>query len=331
MKQTLKVLIISLIILFNLFGCNSTKKIEKEKFLFGTFIKITVFSENKTLAENAIKKSFEEMTRVQNEYNPYEKGSKFYNLNHSSGKYIKVSNEEIMMLKNAIKMSELTNGKYDITIAPIMKLWNFKEAKAKELPNEKKLKEKLNLVNYKKIEIKGNSVKIGKNQEIDTGSFLKGYAIYKAKKILKKDGIKSAFISAISSIEVIGEKPRNKKWKIGIQNPENKEKILKILKVRDISIGVSGDYQTYKIINGKKYDHLIDATTGYPARENKMIVVLAKNSYMADLYSTALFVLKKNKILKIVNSNKNLEVMIVDKNMNISYSKNFEKYISKEN
>ncbi|BDU51280.1 FAD:protein FMN transferase [Haliovirga abyssi] len=326
----MKNILISLIILFNLFGCNSIKKIEKEKFLFGTFIKITVFSENKTLAENSVKKAFDEITRVQDEYNPYKKGSKFYNLNHNSGKYIKVSNEEIMMLKDAIKMSELTNGKYDITIAPIMKLWNFKEEKAKALPNQKKLKEKLNLVDYKKIKIDNNFVKIGKNQEIDTGSFLKGYAIYRAREILKKNGIKSAFISAISSIEVIGEKPNNKKWKIGIQNPENKEKILKILEVSNVSIGVSGDYQTYKIINGKKYHHLIDATTGYPARENKMVVILAKNSYIADLYSTALFPLKKEKILKIVNFNKDLEAMIVDKNMNISYSSNFENYISKE-
>ncbi len=323
-------IIIIIILSIILWGCNNIKKIEKEKFFFGTLVKIIVYDEDIKKSDFAIEKAFLEMERIDNKINGHTQKSEVDKINNNAGYFIEISDETLDLIKKSKEISELTNGKYDITLEPVFELWNFKEGRD-TLPESKKMEEKLKLVNYEDIIIDGNKVKlVKKGQKLDLSSFLKGYAILRAKKELEKNGIVAGFISSISSIEVFGEKPNNELWKIGIQNPEKPTQLFKILNLKDKGIGVSGDYQTYIEIKGKKYHHILNAKTGYPIRKNKMVLIIAENSYIADLYSTALFTVDTNRIIKIVNGVENLEVMVVDQNMKIFYSENMKKYLKKE-
>ena len=131
-------------------------------------------------------------------------------------------------------------------------------------------------------------------------------------------------ITSISSIEVIGTKPENKPWKIGLQNPENQSEMIGIVSLKDRAMGVSGDYQTYVEIDGKMYHHILDKDTGYPVQDKKMVVVLCNNAFDADLLSTTFFLMPIDKVISYVDSREDLDVLIVDKDMNIITSKNFK-------
>ena len=163
-----------------------------------------------------------------------------------------------------------------------------------------------------------------KVKSIDTGSFLKGYAVQKAKEKLKEAGIKSAFITSISSIDVIGTKPENKPWRIGVQNPQVPDQILGVVELNNESMGVSGDYQTYVEIDGERYHHILDKTTGCPIVDKKMVLVICDNAFIADMYSTAFFTMPIEKIISYAEKDQKMKVLVVDKDMRIFKSKNLE-------
>ncbi|TDT67926.1 thiamine biosynthesis lipoprotein [Hypnocyclicus thermotrophus] len=322
-----KILIIFLLILF--IGCgNEVKKYEKTEFAFGTLIKIIIYEKDTKLAEKAANKAFEEIKRIDSNYNTKVENSLFYKLNNSKNKKIELDEEGKFLINKVLEVSKETDGMYDITVEPLLKLWGFYNKKNKlKVPTKEELKNTLKIVNYKNIIIEDNIIYLkNKKQTIDTGSFLKGYAIYKAREILKKEGIKSAFISALSSIELIGDK-EGKKWKIGLQNPNNPSEILKILLIKDRAIGVSGDYQTYVEIDGKRYHHIISPKTGYPSDENKMLVIVSNNAFLSDMYSTALFSFNYKKIFDFISKYNNIEAFVVDKNNDIHISKGLKENI----
>ncbi|MBN1470126.1 MAG: FAD:protein FMN transferase [Fusobacteriaceae bacterium] len=331
MKKSSKILIL-LIFLFGLISCskNSLVKYEEEKFLFGTSVKIVIYGKNKKDLENLVKDTFNYMSEIENKYNSRYKESIIYKLNQNPTQFIEMDNTLKDMLEESIKISEITNGKYDITIGPILDLWGFNDLSRTTLPTEEEISEKLKLVNYRDIQIENNKVRLKKiGERIDTGSFLKGYAIKKGKDYLVSKKVKNAMITAISSIETIGQKPENKPFKIGIQNPKKIGELLYTIDLNGKALGVSGDYQTIIELEGNKYHHLIDATTGRQSNYNSLVLVLGENSYKTDLYSTGLFMMKAEDILKYIKNDKTIDVFIVDKNGKEYFSEGIKKYMEK--
>ena len=330
MKNKLIVFIFLLLSMFLISCSRKIEKIEESKFLFGTYIKIIVYSNNKEKAIQSIEKAFNEIQRIDEKYNSKSEGSLIYNLNNSDNKTVKLDEEGIKIFEGVKKAYELSEHKYDITIAPLLELWGFTDETIElsdlKLPTKEEIDFTKTFVDFDKVKISNDGTLTIESpvKEIDTGSFLKGYAISKAKEILKADGVKSAFITSISSIEVIGTKPENKLWKIGLQNPENPSEMIGIVSLKDRAMGVSGDYQTYVEIDGKMYHHILDKDTGYPVEDKKMVVVLCDNAFDADLLSTTFFLMPIDKVISYVDSRKDLDVLIVDKDMNIIASKNFK-------
>ena len=330
MKNKLIVFIFLLLSMFLISCSRKIEKIEESKFLFGTYIKIIVYSNNKEKAIQSIEKAFNEIQRIDEKYNSKSEGSLIYNLNNSDNKTVKLDEEGIKIFEGVKKAYELSEHKYDITIAPLLELWGFTDETIElsdlKLPTKEEIDFTNTFVDCDKVKISNDGTLTIESpvKEIDTGSFLKGYAISKAREILKDDGIKSAFITSISSIEVIGTKPENKLWKIGLQNPENPSEMIGIVSLKDRAMGVSGDYQTYVEIDGKMYHHILDKDTGYPVEDKKMVVVLCDNAFDADLLSTTFFLMPIDKVISYVDSRKDLDVLIVDKDMNIITSKNFK-------
>ena len=227
-----------------------------------------------------------------------------------------------MLFSKVREVYELSDKKYDITIGPLLKAWGFGEVGEISIPSKECLAQILTEIDFDKVKIEGNQMYMESPvNEIDTGS-LKGYAVARAKKVMEEIGITSAFITTISSIDVINTKPENKPWRIGVQNPENPEDLLGIVELNDEGMGVSGDYQTYVEINGKKYHHILDKTTGFPVRDKKLVMVICEDAFLADLYSTAFFTMPVEKVMKYAENNKKMKVLIVDKDMNILKTKN---------
>lgn len=309
-----------------LIGCDKkVKRVDEERFAFGTFFKVSVFSNDEKKAKEDIDKTFQEIERIDSKYNSKVKGSLVDRLN--TDKKVNFDEEGIFLLSEVNRAYKLSEGKYDITMEPLMTVWGFSEdvPPRESLPSDLELENAASNVDFSQVKVDGNTVIIGKDGiKIDTGSFLKGYAVKKAGEKLRAAGVRSGFISAISSIEAIGVKGDGTPWKIGIQNPNNPSEILGIVELNNQSMGVSGDYQTYVEIDGKRYHHIIDKNTKYPVKDKKMVVVVNKNSFEADLYSTTFFLMPIERVLEKANETPDLDVLIVDKNDEIYVSKNLK-------
>lgn len=309
-----------------LLGCNKeVKKFESEKFLFGTYIRMTVYDSDEKLAKESMEKAFDEIARIDQKFNSKVSESIIGKLNSSENKSVKLDDEGKYLFNELNKIYEFSNKKYDITIEPLLKTWGFGEIEKLSLPTEEEIKKAQEVIDFSKVKLDGDNLIIEDPvKSIDTGSFLKGYAVQKAKEKLKEAGIKSAFITSISSIDVIGTKPEEKPWRIGVQNPQAPDKILGVVELNNESMGVSGDYQTYVEIDGKRYHHILDKTTGYPITDKKMVLVICDNAFIADMYSTAFFTMPIEKIISYAEKAQKMKVLVVDKEMRIFKSKNLE-------
>ena len=312
----IKKIIFLITIVFILVGCGSKemKRFTEERFLFGTYIQMIVFSENEKSAKEAMDKAFERIGEIDSKYNSKTKGSIIYNLNNSETKEAILDAEGVMLFTEVKKMYDFSHGKYDITITPLLETWGFFSEKPREnVPSDEELKEALSSVDFSKVTLEGNILKINAPvKEIDTGSFLKGYAVEEAKKVLAENGIKNGFISSISSISTVGGKADGTPWRVGVQNPEFSDKLLGIAELDGKALGVSGDYQTYVEINGKKYHHIMNKDTGYPFEDKKLVAVICDSAFMADLYSTTFFSMSTEEIFNFAE-NSNIDVLVVDK------------------
>ena len=316
------------ILLFFLFGCFSgeMKRYEDEKFLFGTYIKIIVYSTSEKEAKKNIEIGFQEIERVENKFNSKVSGSIIEMINTSKKREILLDREGLYIFKKIDDIYKLTKHKYDITINPLLEVWGFFSSKEPtNIPTNLEIETAKELVGFEKISVKNGLLKLNGNvKELDTGSFLKGYALEMAKKKMIEAGVTQAFLTSVSSITTIGVKPSDVPWKVGIQNPNISKEILGYVTLNGESMGISGDYQTLVEINGKKYHHIIDKNTGYPISDKKMVVVVGENGFMSDLLSTGLFLMGKEEVESYIKNNEKFKILVVWKNMSISKSKNFE-------
>lgn len=309
-------------------GKKELKKYEISDFAFGTYVKIVTYANDDKKVNEAFEKAFDEMRRIDEKFNSKNEKSLIYALNNKKVSEIELDEEGQYIFGEVKKMYELSNHKYDITVEPLMELWGFTEDKINltnlKVPSYKDIEFAKTKIDFSKVKIENNKMSYDSSiKGIDTGSFIKGYALEKAKQVMIKEGFKNTFITAISSLETSGTKPDNKKWKIGLENPENTNEILGVVSLSGENMGVSGDYQTFVEIDGKIYHHILDKDTGFPVADKKMVAVITDDGLKADLYSTTFFLMPIDKVISYVESQKNLEVLIVNSNMEIIKSKGF--------
>ena len=275
------------------------------RFLFHSDIKIKI---PEIYDDSIFDKLFGILEDIDEKYNSYSENSYIDKINKNSGHFVKVNDETIEILSKIIHLSKIIGGEYDITIMPLIRLWGFYKQNP-ILPSLDKIKKVKRLVDYKKIIIdkKRNRVKIEKNQEIITGSFIKAYAIEKIVEEMKKIGIKDTIVNAGgSSIIAINE------WGIITENPEEEREILRNekgipikitqnqyadndeyndlfeIKIKNKSFSTSNQKNTYILINNEKYGHIISPKTGFPS-QNKQVGVITENAFFGDIISTGLY------------------------------------------
>jgi len=317
------------------------------RFLFHSDIKIKI---PEIYDDSIFDKLFGILENVDEKYNSYSENSYIDKINKNSGHFVKVNDETIKILSKIIHLSKIIGGEYDITIMPLIRLWGFYKQNP-ILPSLDKIKKVKRLVDYKKIIIdkKRNRVKIEKNQEIITGSFIKAYAIEKIVEEMKKIGIKDAIVNAGgSSIIAINE------WGIITENPEEEREILRNekgipikitqnqyadndeyndlfeIKIKNKSFSTSNQKNTYILINNEKYGHIISPKTGFPS-QNKQVGVITENAFFGDIISTGMYNQTPCKFYEIMGKlSKEMEIsgFLIDKDGEIFYF-NMEEYFKK--
>lgn len=332
--KRLKILGLLLFIIIACIGCDNketeTKEYILEDFAMNTLISIKVFSSDANLAKQALDEAFNEFKRIEAltdkfaEKNlPDPEKSDVYRINQNAGiKPVIVSVDTLLLLDKSIQYAELSEGAFDITIGPVMELWGFGQDQ-KSVPEDNELKNKLSLVGYEQIIINQEEKTVflpKKGMEIDLGGIAKGYATDSAVKKLKELGITSAMINAGGNVFALGSKPDGSPWLTGIQDPRDASKIVAVVKLIDSAAVTSGDYERNFIEDGVLYHHILDPSTGKPARQGISATIVAPNATDADILSTAYFVLGYNKGMRNFYNTNKVNVLFIDNKQNIFFN-----------
>ncbi|WP_195953703.1 FAD:protein FMN transferase [Clostridium saudiense] len=296
--------------------------VEKEDFIFNTRVYQKICYDNNDIKMKEIEEIAEKATKLMRQFE--EKLSFFYessevssiNENASNG-FIKISNDTFEILKKSIYYSKLTNGIFDITIAPLVKAWAINSDNPTILSKEK-IDELIDLVDYEDVILNENNstvMLLRKNQKIDLGGIAKGYIADKIIDFYKENNIDSAIINIGGNIKVLGQKDENSFWSIGIYEPKkHSEKIICSIEAKDKSIVTSGGYERAFSYNGELYCHILNPKTGYPIKSDlKSITIVSDKSIDGDSLSTPLFIMGKNKAYEFMKKHNISGVMITDK------------------
>lgn len=308
-------------------GC-SKKEVSQTAFLLDTVSTITIYDySSDESANDIINECFSLCTDYENKLSRTINTSEISAINSAKGSKTQVSEQTAELIKKAIKYSELSNGKFDITIAPVSSLWDFK-SESPAPPNDSQIKEALSHVNYKNISVEGNTVELlDESAAIDLGGIAKGYIGDKAKEFLIEKGVTKALINLGGNILVIC--PENDSLKIGIQDPNGQEGALSgAISTNGNSLVTSGIYQRCFEYNGKLYHHILDTSTGYPVDNNlASVTIIGPESADCDALSTTVFCLGAEEGLKLVNSLDGYEAVIITKDNETLFSDGINKTV----
>lgn len=216
-----------------------------------------------------------------------EKNSDVDRVNANPGTAVSVSVETADIISKSVDVSKSCGGVFDITVGEVTKLWDFGGDK-QHLPSENEITEKLNTARYSSIKVTDTTVRIGEGQSLDLGAVGKGAACDRIKTLLSSTSTDSAVVSVGGSLLLYGKKDFN----IGIVNPENDQASMGTLRLSDTFVSTSGNYEKFFEADGKKYHHILDATTGYPADSRlSSVTVICDSGLLSDALSTACYIL----------------------------------------
>ncbi len=258
-------------------------------------------------------------------------------INDNAGKSpVEVDESIIDLLELSIWAYEETDGAVNVAMGSVLNLWHQQreeyqyDAQSAVVPSKEELEEAAKHIDIRNIIIDRSSQTVylaDPEMRLDVGAIAKGYAVQKVSEEAREFGINSMILSIGGNVVTIGTKPGNEKWSVGIQNPDwnSKEDITPSLKLADLSLVSSGDYERYFVADGISYGHIIDPATLMPPTHYKQVSVVASDSGIGDILSTALFILDIEDGKKLLQKH-HAEAMWVMRDGSVVYSDSFREY-----
>jgi thiamine biosynthesis lipoprotein len=281
----------------------------------GSRFEVTAVHEDKQAAWTAVEAAFAEIDRIETLISSWQEASETSVINRNAGiKAVQVSDELFNLIQRCLKVSELTQGAFDITTGGLEGLWDFR-ADPPRLPTEEAIAAALPLVNYREIVVDSDAKTVylpTPGMKIGFGGIGKGYAANRAVKRLKEAGATGGVVNAGGDLLGFGRRENGEEWEIGIAHPREQERIFARMKLTDQAVVTSGDYESFMIIDGKRYAHILDPRTGRPVEHMMSVTVICPDAELADALATSTFVLGPEEGLQLINALREVEAILVD-------------------
>ncbi len=288
-----------LLILFLIFCQKTDKEYCYKNVLVGGPCEIKFYTCSEYTGRKVLNEIDFELKRLDSLLNYFSPHSLVSLINREHQAVIPSDIRDIFVLSDSI--SRLTDGLFDISIAPLLEIWGF-YGNEKRVPSKQEITSIKALVDYRKIKLNGDdTIMIPENMKIDLGGIAQGYAADRVASILKNYKIKSAIINIAGEIVAIGNSPRKRPWTVGIKNPRGEGIIEKVV-LSNRALSTSGDYEKFFIVNDVRYAHIIDPKTGYPAVNYASVTIFSENAGFADGLATAVSVMGAEKGKKFLDS-----------------------------
>lgn len=292
----------------------------------GNRFEITVVAGEEDWAHQRIDDAVAEISRIEQLFTTFKEDSQTNLINRNAGiAPVKVDQEVFDLIQRSKKISQLTQGAFDISYGSIDKsLWNF-DTKMTALPDPELAKKSVHLINYRNVILDEKETTVflkHPGMRIGFGGIGKGYAAEQAKHLLRQKGVTSGIINASGDLTAWGKQPDGKDWTIGIADPDAADQPFSYFSVSEMAVATSGNYEKFVMIGGEKYSHTIDPKTGLPVRGIKSVTVICPNAEIADAMATPVTIMGVKAALDMINQVKGIECIIIDDDNTVHTSKN---------
>lgn len=306
-----------------LLGCSASPQIYKRtQLLMGTTVVITAVSTDEAKADEAMTAAFGEIRRLEKLLSTYIPTSELSRVNQSAGiQPVLVSPEVMTVIKEALRIAELTEGGFNIALGPAIALWSVTDQP--HIPTARELEAVRPLIRYADIKVDEarQTVFLSRSgMRVDVGGIGKGYAADQAEAVLKEHGITNGIIAVAGDTKAFGRKPNGSPWHIAIQHPRRSGSPLAEIDLEDEAISTSGDYERFFMKEEKRYHHIFDPKTLFPSDQSQSVTVIAKRGILTDALSTGIFVMGPEKGMALLEQLPGVEGVIVDAQGGVSVS-----------
>jgi thiamine biosynthesis lipoprotein len=300
--------------------------------VMGTEATITIWTADAARAKKAFADARAELDRIDRLMTDWERPewapSDVVRINKAAGKSaVKVDAETLTVIEKSLEMSRRSEGAFDITFAAMKGLWKFDEDLDPKLPPTEEIERRRKLINWRDVVVDhgARTVKLRKaGMRLGLGGIAKGYAVDRGAAVLRAAGFGDFMVQAGGDLFVAGSKGLAS-WMVGVRNPRGGPRdIIARMPIKDHAFSTAGDYERSFVLGGKRYHHIIDPKTGYPATASREVTIYAPTAFLADALDDAVFILGPKKGLALVDGFPDCAALIVDAANQVWTSKSLE-------
>ncbi|HEY6079734.1 MAG TPA: FAD:protein FMN transferase, partial [Polyangiaceae bacterium] len=289
---------------------SSPAKVEVKEQAMGTSLHFIAYSSaaaDEAATRGAIARAVAEIRRLEGLLSEWKTDSEIGRVNAHPGEWVPLGPEAAAVIGKGLWAGKLSGGSFDITFQALSKVWKFGSAEdpAHPLPSRAEVERLRKLVDYRRVELDepGLRVRIGAGQQLGLGGIAKGYIVDRAARVLRDAGVGAFLAQAGGDLYGAGTKPDGSPWVSGIQDPRGAQgEFFAVIELTDYAFSTAGDYARSFVVAGKRYHHIIDPRTGYPATACRSVTVWAPDATTADGVDDAVFILGPERGLKLVES-----------------------------
>jgi len=289
--------------------------------IMGTRVHAEFWHQNPVEADRLLNAVMAEMRRIDAGYSPYIETSELSRLNRAAvNGWVTVSDEMLDLLQRSRRVSELTDGAFDVTYASVGRYYDYRQARR---PDDEQVRLALAAIDYRHVELDAAATRVRYARPevyVDLGGIAKGYAVDRAMGILRQAGVTQASISAGGDSYILGDR-RGQPWTVGIRAPRDQDAMAAVLPLTDTAVSTSGDYERFFEQDGVRYHHILDPGTGEAVRESWSVTILGPDTTFTDALSTSVFVLGPKQGLALIDRLPGVDAIIIDAHGRLHYSR----------